>query len=270
MKKIPKILVFIPAYRCQNQITRVLRQFDAKVQYWVDTVLLVDNVSPDNTVNNSINLGSSIFTKSKFVVSKNVNNYGLGGSHKVAFDYATKNNFDYVVVLHGDDQASIKDLIPYLESGSYQEVDCLLGARFMKGSKLEGYSCFRTLGNRAFNLMFSMALFRKIYDLGSGLNLYRVSSLDIAKIKSFPDDLTFNYVFIIAGQHKKQRIRFFPISWREVDQSSNVRLFRQSIKVIGILANYCIDRDKFLLSEMRAQLHDSYKSEILFESSSKL
>lgn len=262
-------MVFIPTYRCQKQIARVLRQFDLKVQSWVDTIIIVDNLSPDQTVQDAIELGSSIISHSKFVVSRNNNNYGLGGSHKVAFDYAIKNNFDYVVVLHGDDQASIRDLIPYLESGAYETVDSLLGARFMEGSKLEGYSSFRTLGNKIFNYIFSMVLFRKIYDLGSGLNLYRVSSLDFSKLKSFPDDLTFNYAFIIAGYHKKQRIRFFPISWREEDQTSNVRLFRQSIKVISILASYCIDREKFIHSEMREKLFDAYESKILFTLPSK-
>ena len=48
-------------------------------------------------------------------VLKNRENYGLGGSHKVAFNYAIENNFDYIIVLHGDDQGSISDMIPVLK-----------------------------------------------------------------------------------------------------------------------------------------------------------
>lgn len=52
---------------------------------------------------------------------RNDENYGLGGSHKVAFDYALNNAYDYVVVLHGDDQGSIANLLPYLRSREYAQ-----------------------------------------------------------------------------------------------------------------------------------------------------
>jgi hypothetical protein len=40
-----RILVFIPAYRCEAQIVRVIEQFDHQVQQMIDTVLVVDNQS---------------------------------------------------------------------------------------------------------------------------------------------------------------------------------------------------------------------------------
>ena len=42
-------------------------------------------------------------------VVRNRENYNLGGSHKVAFDYAVAQGFTHVIVLHGDDQADIAD-----------------------------------------------------------------------------------------------------------------------------------------------------------------
>ncbi|MEI3084578.1 MAG: hypothetical protein V8S87_00430 [Oscillospiraceae bacterium] len=47
----------------------------------------------------------------------------------------------------------------------------------MKGSSLEGYSRFRTFGNRVYDLLFSVGAGRMVYNLGSGLNVYKVSSL---------------------------------------------------------------------------------------------
>lgn len=100
-----------------------------------------------------------------------------GGSHKVAFDYAIKNEFDYVITLHGDDQGDISNLLPHLKSKEYEQYDRFLGARFMKGSKLEGYSGFRTFGNRVYNILFSIGCGYKVYDLGAGLNMYKVAIL---------------------------------------------------------------------------------------------
>jgi len=62
--------------------------------------------------------------------------------------HALDNSFDYLIVLYGDDQGDLADILPYLRDGSYRDADALLGARFMKGSRLVGYSAVRTLGNR--------------------------------------------------------------------------------------------------------------------------
>jgi glycosyltransferase involved in cell wall biosynthesis len=261
-----KILVFIPSYRCEKQIPRVLDQFDDDVQRLIDTVMVVDNRSPDRTLEAAIEAGTRKFTRSRFVAWRNDDNYGLGGSHKAAFRYAIDHGFDYMIVLHGDDQADVRDLLPYLQSGAYAQVDCLLGARFMKGSRLQGYSWFRTFGNHVYNTFFSVAALRNIHDLGSGLNMYSLEACREFYYKSFPDDLTFNYVMLLASYHRGQSVRFFPISWREEDQISNVRLFRQAARVLFLLLSYFFGRGRFFKNEMRARPFESYAGSIVHDS----
>jgi len=259
----PRTLVFIPIYRCEAQITRVIDQFDARVQDCVDTVMVIDNQSPDRTLEVAIECGRKKLTACKFIAWRNEGNYGLGGSHKVAFRYAVEQGFDYLVVLHGDDQADIRDLIPQLETGVHSKVDCLLGARFMHGSRLAGYSWFRTFGNRVYNKLFSLAVLRNIFDLGSGLNMYRLAAFHNFYYKPFPDDLTFNYMMLLASYHRRQSVLFFPISWREEDQRSNVKLFSQAIKVLGLLAGYFFRRGAFLAMDMRALPIETYSGRIV-------
>lgn len=259
-----KILVFIPSYRCETQIRRVLDQFDWRVQQWIDTVIVVDNQSPDQTLEVAIERGQAVLKDCNFIAWRNDDNYGLGGSHKAAFRYAIDQGFDYLVVLHGDDQADIHDLLPQLETGAHLQFDCLLGARFMPGSQLKGYSWFRTFGNRVYNALFSLVACRVIYDLGSGLNLYRIVSFREFYFKTLPDDLTFNYVMLLASYYHKQKLCFFPISWREEDQRSNVKLFRQAFKVIGILAGYALKRGRFINRDLRARAFNSYTGQIIY------
>lgn len=259
----PRILVFIPAYRCEPQIRRVIEQFDDKVQSWVDTVMVVDNRSPDQTLEVAVECGKSVLKRSRFIAWRNDDNYGLGGSHKAAFRFAVEQGFDFIVVLHGDDQADIRDLIPHLEAGNYSNVDCLLGARFMRGSRLKGYSRFRTFGNHVYNALFSLVALRSIHDLGSGLNMYSIPAYRDFYYKNFPDDLTFNYVMLLASYHRKQAVKFFPISWREEDQVSNVKLFRQAFKVLGLLGGYGLQRGGFLSKELRSRDFEAYTGKIL-------
>ena len=259
-----KLLVAIPAFNCENQITRVINHFNINSQELIDTVIIIDNRSNDKTLFKAIEAGKKKFTQCNFRVFKNSKNYGLGGSHKVAFNYAIKNKFDYVAILHGDDQGSFDDLYIILKKNSLVNFDCLLGSRFMKGSRLQGYSLIRTFGNIIYNKIFSFGVNYKIKDLGSGLNLYRVKSLKNNYFTKFPDDLTFNYVMILASIHFKQKIKFFPISWREEDQISNVRLFRQAFKVLSILFKFTTNKNKFLCSDMRSSKFKIYNSKIIF------
>ncbi len=260
-----KLLVFIPAYRCEQQVRRVLDQFDAATQRWIHTVLLVDNRSPDGTLAAAIRHGRQRLKHCRFIAWRNAGNYGLGGSHKVAFGYGLEHGFDYLIVLHGDDQACIQDMVAALERGAHANVDCLLGARFMPQSSLEGYSRLRTIGNRVYNLLFSAAVGRHVQDLGSGLNLYRLAAFKSRHYIKFPDDLTFNYVMLLASCHLRQRLTFFPITWREADQVSNVRLVRQAVRVLGLLLRFMVWRGAFLATDMRERPIAEYAGEVMFE-----
>lgn len=257
-----KILVFIPAYNCSKQISRVLAQFSG-IEYLFSKVLIVDNGSTDETLNAAIEAASLV--KLPVTIVRNNDNYGLGGSHKVAFQYAIAHKFDYCVVLHGDDQGSIQELVPQLRAGNHHLVDCLLGARFMPESKLNGYSWFRTFGNRVFNFFFSLCTGKKLYDLGSGLNLYRVDSLANANWHGFANNLTFNYFMILASVHWGWKIRFFPITWREDDQVSNVKLTQQALQVFGILLKYIFSRSALISGNHSGRALNKYDYKIVKE-----
>ena len=244
-----KILLFIPGYNCEKQIPRVLDKIDAEIAKYIDEIIFVNNRSTDDTEKEVLRYKSKAYMP-KIKVLRNDDNYNLGGSHKVAFDYAMKGGFDYVIVLHGDDQGNIQDLMPVLKSGKYRDHDAMLGARFMKGSKLRGYSRFRTVGNIVYNMLFSAGVHKKIYDLGSGLNMYKVKMLKNKFYHKFPDKLTFNYCMIMAVHHYKQDVEFFPISWREEDQASNVKLTSQAMNVLKMLGRYIVN-NKYIESELR-------------------
>lgn len=249
------ILLFVPAYNCERQIVRVLNQLDAEQSAFFDHVIVVDNRSTDRTEANAIQ-AVALRDDDKVEVLRNRENYGLGGSHKVAFEYALRNGYDYVAVLHGDDQGRIADLTPLIADGVHSRADCLLGARFHPRSSLIGYSTIRTWGNRLFNSLFSIVAGRRLFDLGAGLNLYRTEILRDRFYRRFSDDLTFNYCMILAHCALKHRLEFFPIEWREEDQISNVRIIRQAVRSLSLLAAYAIGPRRFMGAEHRAVAHE--------------
>ncbi len=256
-----RILLFIPAYNCQKQIIRVLGQLDSEMLRYITEAIVVNNRSTDDTelvVRGFMERHPDIPVR----LLRNKENYGLGGSHKVAFSYAKSYGFDYVIVLHGDDQWRLEDFLPVLKTRYYARHDCVLGARFMRGSKLEGYSAFRTFGNFVYNFLFAAVVGKRVFDLGSGLNMYNVSMFKEEYYKKFPDNLMFNYCMILAGEYYQQDIRFYPISWREEDQVSNVKMVNQAITVLKMLTDYY--RDPAVINhDYREKEIETYEADVI-------
>jgi hypothetical protein len=232
------LLVAVPAYNCEKQIARVMAQFLKFPLLGSSELLIIDNVSSDYTLEVACSFAITC-PELKICVIKNSLNYGLGGTHKVAFKYCLENKLDGVVILHGDDQGNLLDFSsPLLNKNLY--LDCILGGRFMKGSSLFGYSVFRIIGNKVFNFIHTVITGIPIYDLGSGLNFYSSELIRKNLHHKMPDDLTFNNAFLLAMIANKIRIGFYPISWREEDQVSNAKLFRQSLKILRYLLQFIL------------------------------
>ena len=263
-----KILLFIPMYNCEKQIPRVLGQINAENKHFFTEIIVVNNRSTDHgeeAVENFCAQHPDLPIK----LLRNDANYGLGGSHKVAFDYAVKHQFDYVIVLHGDDQGDISNLVPYLASKEYAKYDCFLGARFMKGSKLQGYSKFRTFGNYVYDFLFTLGVGFKVYDLGSGLNMYKTSILKDRFFEKYKDNLMFNYCMIMGASYYHHTRKFFPIIWRESDQVSNVKLTSQAITVLKMLASFVCNRKKFMQAEHRENPVQHYTAQQIYPKEAK-
>lgn len=260
-----RILLFIPMYNCEKQIVRVLGQLTDEVCPYLSEAIIVNNRSTDGGEKAVREYLEKKNLPLAVRLLRNDDNYGLGGSHKVAFAYAVEHGFDYVIVLHGDDQGDIANLLPYLKNGSYKRYDCLLGARFMPGSRLEGYSWFRTLGNVVYDILFSLACRRRIYDLGSGLNMYRARILENEFYFRYSDSLVFNYCMILGSAYYGHRMRFFPMVWREEDQVSNVKMASQAVKVLKLLCAYIFDGRAFAAAEHRENPVAAYRAETVYE-----
>ncbi len=231
---------------------------------YIDEWIIINNRSTDSGESVVMDYIQSHSMPVKVSLLRNDENYGLGGSHKVAFSYAKEHGFDYVIVLHGDDQGDISNIVPYLESGEYANYDCFLGARFMKGSKLQGYSQFRTFGNIVYDWLFSIGCGYKIYDLGSGLNMYKTEILQNDFYIKYKDNLIFNYCMVMGSAFYKHKVKFFPIIWREDDQVSNVKMMNQAITVLKLLGSFIVNKKKFVEYEHRDKVIDDYTAQVVF------
>lgn len=218
-----KVLVAIPAYKCEAQIGRVLAGFDERLFGRVHKVIVIDNRSPDGTLNAAVNVARAY---KKIEVVRNRENYGLGGTHKVAFIHAEDIGADYVAILHGDAQARTEELHALLDEADRDRgLSAVLGARFMPRSRLRGYSAVRIAGNIGLNAAYTLLSGRLTWDMGSGLNLFRVSDLTDHQYLGFSNGFTFNMDLLLHYYSRGARLKYVPITWAEEDQVSNARTF---------------------------------------------
>jgi glycosyltransferase involved in cell wall biosynthesis len=252
-------------YNCEKQIPRVLAKIASlkERQKYFSEILIIDNGSKDLSIHAASQAAGQVAVKTTVV--KNRENVYLGGSHKVAFNYAIDNNFDRVVVLHGDDQGDIHDIMPHIENGEYKKYDSFLGSRFHKDSRLINYSRFRVFGNRVFNALVSIAVRRKVSDLGSGLNMYQVSYLKSRFYMYFSNGLIFNFYLLLYGLYCKSKFAFFPLSWREEDQVSNAKLFSQSMDLLRMSVRYAVSPEKLFPAQGNKYSAMAYEYDVVFE-----
>ncbi len=259
------IMVFIPMYNCEKQIARVLANFTEDIQKLFCEIVVVDNGSKDR----SLELAQEALGQLKYVKTtllQNCDNYNLGGSHKVAFNYALDKAYSHVAVLHGDDQGSVLDYVEHIKSGEYKNYDQFLGARFHPVSKLVNYPFIRTWGNHALNFLCSLATGSLIMDMGAGLNLYSTEYLKSRFYLYFRNDLTYNVFMLFYGCFVKSKFKFFPLVWKEEDQISNAKVFQQGFRILGLISQYIFARKKIFSLDENEWSKIDYKSDIVFSS----
>lgn len=240
-----KLLLAIPAYRCAKQIQRVIEQLaqESSLRSHIDMVMVFDNQSPDDTATCALETVRRLNLETWVQIVRNRENYGLGGTHKLIFTTAQKEGFDYVIVMHGDDQALPSDILKLIPKMK-ENYDAILGARFAKGSRRINYSLTRTYGNIALNKIYSFVTGKRILDLGSGLNAFKVSRLSSLSLEKFSNDLAFNFDLLLDLIQKKLRIIYVPITWREEDQVSNAKSFKMGKRALKILIEWRAKHEK--------------------------
>jgi hypothetical protein len=237
-----RYLLCIPCYNCETQVIRVLDALELQNDIHHAEIALIDNKSLDGTAKAILN-HSIINTDRKIKVFENLKNYGLGGSFKLIVEYAFENNFDYIIWLHGDDQAEVKDIIGMQEAIRKKSYDAILGSRFIKGASLNNYSKIREWGNLFINLIFTIVLGKKVLDTGSGLNMYRVAALPREQIMLYEDHIAFDINVLFHFMQKEYKTLFYPIIWKELDQVSNAKNVQVALVMLKILWRWKFFKD---------------------------
>ena len=88
-----KIVITMPAYRAEDTLAKTVAEIPPGV---AETLILVDDASPDNTVELARELGITVYVHPE--------NRGYGGNQKTCYTKALEDDAEVVVLLHPDYQ----------------------------------------------------------------------------------------------------------------------------------------------------------------------
>ncbi len=213
MKK--KILIFIVAYNAENHIEKVLNRIPASVwdnSFYSTEVIIIDDCSSDHTPQRGITY--KIAQKHKnLTVMQNPVNQGYGGNQKIGFHYAIKNNFDHVVLLHGDGQYAPELLPEMLAPLLSEEADVVFGSRMMKPFQAikGGMPLYKYAGNKILTTIQNFLLKSSLYEFHSGYRAYSVKALKAVPFRYNSNDFDFDTDIIIQMIDHGFKIKEIPI-----------------------------------------------------------
>ncbi len=165
-KKQKDLLIIMPAYNEEKNITNVLTQLAAPEIAKIADVLVMNDASSDAT---------NWIVKSKgHTLVTNVFNLGYGSAIQLGYKYAIRRKYKYVIQMDADGQHDVCN-IPVLyeklktpnEKGEYPDI--VLGSRFMEGSSEFKVSFSKKIAYSLFRFLIRQITGRRISDPTTGL-----------------------------------------------------------------------------------------------------
>jgi 2-polyprenyl-3-methyl-5-hydroxy-6-metoxy-1,4-benzoquinol methylase len=225
----PKVVITMPAYRAAGTLERTVADIPPGVS---DAIILVDDASPDNTVELARELGITVFVHPE--------NRGYGGNQKTCYTRALEEGADVVVLLHPDyqyDPKTVPLLIAPIVAG---HADMTFGSRFagLEDPRGGGMPLYRFVGNRITTTLENLMLGSRFTDMHSGLRAYTRDCLLSLPFLRYTDDFSFDSQLLVDAVTSGQRVVEVPIPTRYAEESSSIDIPR-SLKYVGHTLAYC-------------------------------
>ena len=208
MKK--KLLILIVVYNHEKFIEKVLNRIDEKLINKFDVeVLINDDSSTDNTfeiIKSYIDNNNKPF---KYTILSNPVNQGYGGNQKIGFQYAIKNNFDYVALVHGDGQYAPEYLEKLVEPLVSENADYVWGSRMINknGALKGGMPLYKFIGNKILTFYQNFLFSTNFSEFHSGYRVYSVNALKKIPFNLNENDHSFDNEIIAQFLIAKKKIK---------------------------------------------------------------
>ena len=251
-----KVIVTMPAYNAARTLEKTYGDLPQDV---VDEIILVDDVSQDETVEIARRLGLKVII--------HIQNTGYGGNQKTCYLEALKDGADIVVMLHPDyqyDSRLVPELIRPIQEG---KADLVLGSRLLSGAALGGgMPLYKYIANRFLTTIENLAFRKHLSEYHTGFRAYSRHFLETIPFLLNSDRFVFDSQVLAQAVAFGFEITEIPVPTRYFEEASSVA-FRDGViyglQTVGVVLKYLLNKlgimgsDQFQkeLSEIVSRYH---------------
>ena len=226
-----KVVVIMPAYNAEKTLEKTFSEIYRGI---VDSIILVDDNSHDNTKEIAKNLGITT------IVHKN--NLGYGANQKSCYIAALRERADIVVMLHPDYQYTPK-LIPAMASMiAFGEYDAVVASRMLMGSALKGgMPLYKFISNKFLTMFQNLFSGKSLSEYHSGFRAFSADVLKTLPLGECDDDFIFDNQMLSLAFYYGFKMGEISCPTKYFPDASSINL-RRSIKygfgVLGVSVEY--------------------------------
>lgn len=232
-----KLIVVMPAYNAAKTLEKTYREIPHDI---VDEVILVDDVSQDETIQVAKKLGITVHLREK--------NQGYGANQKDCYRLALEHGADIIVMLHPDyqyDPRLITAMAGMVASGVY---DVVLGSRILCSDPTRGgMPVYKYIANRFLTLVQNTLLSAKLSEYHTGYRAYHRRVLEKIPFQKNSDDFVFDNQFLAQAIFANFRMGEISCPAKYFPEASSINFARSAKYGLGVLATSL----KFVLHRLK-------------------
>lgn len=219
-----RVVVVMPAYNAAATLERTVRELPEIV----DTAILVDDKSTDDTVRIAETLGLQVFLHDR--------NYGYGRNQQTCYREAIAAGADVVVMVHPDYQYTPLLVTAMVSMIAYGVYDVVLGSRILGGGALKGgMPVYKYVANRLLTAAQNAALGAKLSEYHTGFRAFSKAVLVNLPLLENSDDFVFDNEILAQCIHFGYRIGEVSCPTKYFDEASSIKFARSVGYGFGVL-----------------------------------
>ncbi|WNJ17786.1 glycosyltransferase family 2 protein [Pontibacter sp. G13] len=221
-----KVVVVMPAYNAEKTLDQTYAEIPFDL---VDEIILVDDVSKDDTVEKAKSLGIHH-------VIRHENNRGYGGNQKTCYQHALAIGADIVVMLHPDYQYTpklIEAMVYPIANGLFP---VMLGSRILgKGALVGGMPLYKYIANRFLTFFQNVMMGQKLAEYHTGYRAFSREILETLPLDENDDDFVFDNEMLAQIAYADHIIGEVTCPTKYFEEASSIN-FSRSVKYgLGVL-----------------------------------
>ncbi len=227
-----KIGILIVAYNAQDTLTKVLDRIPKNFVSRIDSILVCDDASTDETHNVGLQYQSN--SQLPLTIVRHDVNLGYGGNQKTGYQWALENNLDLVVLLHGDGQYAPEYLPQMVEPIVAGRADVVFGSRMITqgGARQGGMPLYKFVGNKILTFFQNRLARVSLTEWHSGYRAYSTTALRKVNFLKNSDYFDFDSQIILQMIGARQRIVEIEIPTFYGDEISRVNGIKYGLKIL--------------------------------------